>query len=127
MRNLKLTLAYDGTDFSGFAAQSGGGVGAIEQAMDAEIARLLKDGATEDEVTRAKVALQAEAVKARDSLSGPARLVGAALATGSTIADIEAWPDRIAAVTVADVDAAAKAVFDINYSVTAILLPKAGG
>jgi zinc protease len=73
------------------------------------------------------VSLQAEAVKARDSLSGPARLVGAALATGSTIADIEAWPDRIAAVTVADVNAAAKAVFDINYSVTAVLLPKAGG
>ena len=34
--------------------------------------------------------------------SGPARVVGAALATGSTIEDIEAWPDRIAAVTVAD-------------------------
>ena len=125
--------SYDGDnlDLSTFSlyasAQSGGGVGAIEQAMDAEIARLLKDGTTEDEVRRAKVSLQAEAVKARDSLSGPARLVGAALATGSTIADIEAWPDRIAAVTVADVDAAAKAVFDINYSVTAILLPKAGG
>ena len=124
---------YDGDnlDLSTFtlyaSAQSGGGVAAIEQAMDAEIARLLKDGATDDEVTRAKASLQAEAVKARDSLSGPARLVGAALATGSTIDDIEAWPDRIGAVTVADVNAAAKAVFDIDYSVTAILLPKAGG
>ena len=66
-------------------------------------------------------------MKARDSLSGPARVVGAALATGSSIDDIEAWPDRIGAVTVADVNAAAKAVFDINYSVTSILLPKAGG
>ena len=124
---------YDGDslDLSTFSlyasAQAGGGVGAIEQAMDAEIARLLKDGVTADEVSRAKGSLQAEAVKARDSLSGPARLVGAALATGSTIDDIEAWPDRIGAVTVADVNAAAKAVFDPNYSVTAILLPKAGG
>ena len=124
---------YDGDslDLSTFSlyasAQAGGGVGAIEKAMDAEIARLLKDGVTADEVSRAKGSLQAEAVKARDSLSGPARLVGAALATGSTIDDIEAWPDRIGAVTVADVDAAAKAVFDLNYSVTAILLPKAGG
>jgi len=124
---------YDGDnlDLSTFSlyasAQSGGGVDAIEPAMDAEIARLLKDGVTEDEVARAKKSLQAEAVKARDSLSGPARLVGAALATGSTIEDIEAWPDRIGAVTVADVNAAAKAVFDIDYSVTSILLPKAGG
>jgi len=124
---------YDGDnlDLSTFSlyasAQSGGGVDAIEPAMDAEIARLLKDGVTEDEVARAKKSLQAEAVKARDSLSGPARLVGAALATGSTIEDIEAWPDRIGAVTVADVNAAAKVVFDINYSVTSILLPKAGG
>ena len=125
--------SYDGDNldlstFSFYAsAQSGGGVGAIEAAVDAEIARLLKDGVTEEEVARAKASLQAEAVKARDSLSGPARLVGAALATGSKIDDIEAWPDRIGAVTVADVDAAAKAVLDINYSVTAILLPKAGG
>jgi zinc protease len=124
---------YDGDnlDLSTFSlyasAQSGGGVDAIEPAMDAEIARLLKDGVTEDEVARAKKSLQAEAVKARDSLSGPARLVGAALATGSTIEDIEAWPDRIGAVTVADVNAAARAVFDIDYSVTSILLPKAGG
>jgi zinc protease len=125
--------SYDGDnlDLSTFglyaSAQSGGGVGAIEPAIDAEIARLLKDGVTEDEVARAKTSLQAEAVKARDSLSGPARLVGAALATGSTIDDLEAWPDRIGAVTVADVNAAAKAVFDINYSVTSTLLPKAGG
>src|SRR5262249_16483824 len=124
--------SYDGDnlDLSTFSlyasAQSGGGVTAIEQGMDAEIARLLKDGASEDEVARAKRSLQAEAVKARDSLSAPARLVGAALATGSTIDDTEAWPDRIGAVTVADVNAAAKAVFDINNSVTAILLPKAG-
>jgi zinc protease len=124
---------YDGdkVDLSTFSlyasAQSGGGVGGIEPAMDAEIARLLKDGVTEDEVTRAKASLQAGAVKARDSLSGPARIVGAALASGGSIDDIEAWPDRIGAVTVADVNAAAKAVFDINYSVTAILLPKAGG
>jgi zinc protease len=125
--------SYDGDnlDLSTFglfaSAQSGGGVAAIEQAMDAEIARLLKDGVSADEVARAKASLQASAVKARDSLSGPARVVGAALATGSTIDDIESWPDRIGAVTPADVDAAAKAVFDINYSVTSILLPKAGG
>src|SRR5262249_38508203 len=124
----------DNVDLSVFSvyasAQSGGGAAEtdkIEKAVDAEIAKLLKDGVTEDEVTRAKAVLLAEAVKARDSLSGPARIVGTALATGGSVADIEAWPDRIGAVSVADVDAAAKAVFDIDYSVTGILLPQGGG
>jgi zinc protease len=123
---------YDGRSldlsvFSFYAsAQSGGGVEGIEQAFDAEIARLLDAGVTADEVARAKAVLQAEAVKARDSLSGPARIVGSALATGSTLEDIEAWPDRIGAVGIADVNAAAHAVFNINYSVTGTLLPKAG-
>ena len=113
--------------FSIFASpQSGGGVDDIEKAIDVEIARLLVDGVTEDEVTRAKKALQAGSVKARDSLAGPARIVGRALVSGSSIEDVEAWPERIGAVTVADVNAAAKAVFDIKYSVTGILLPKAG-
>jgi len=124
----------DNVDLSVFslyaAAQSGAGAAdtdKIEKAVDAEIGKLLKDGVTDDEVRRAKGVLLAEAVKARDSLAGPARIVGTALATGSTVDEIEGWPDRIGAVTVADVDAAAKAVFDIDYSVTGILLPQAGG
>jgi zinc protease len=120
----------DNLDLSVFSfyasALPGGGVGDIEKAVDAEIARLLADGVTEDEVARAKKTLQAESVKARDSLAGPARIVGRALIAGSSIADIEAWPDRIGAVTAADVNAAAKAVLDLNYSVTGTLLPKAG-
>jgi zinc protease len=120
----------DNLDLSVFSfygsAQSGGGVDDIEKAVDAQIARLLVDGVTEDEVARAKKALQAESVKARDSLAGPARIVGRALVSGSSLDEVEAWPDRIGAVTVADVNAAAKAVLDINYSVTGLLLPKAG-
>ncbi len=120
----------DSVDLSVFSfyasAQPGGGVQTIEDAVEAEIARLLIDGVTEDEVDRAKASLQAEAVKARDSLSGPARIVGRVLASGGTIEDVESWPERIGAVTAADVQAAGRAVFDINYSVTGLLLPKAG-
>jgi zinc protease len=120
----------DSLDLSVFnfyaSAQSGGGLDDIEAAVDAEIARLLADGVTEEEVARAKKSLQAESVKARDSLSAPARIVGRALAGGGTIEEVEAWPDRIAAVTVSDVDSAAQAVFNVNYSVTGLLLPKAG-
>jgi len=108
------------------SAQSGGGVDDIERAVDAEIARLLAEGVTDEEVARAKKSLQAGSVKARDSLAAPARIVGRALVSGGSLEDVEAWPDRIGAVTAAAVTAAAKAVFDIDYSVTGILLPKVG-
>jgi zinc protease len=107
-------------------ALPGGDAAALEPAVQAEIDRLLKDGVTEEEVTRTKKMLQAESVKARDSLGGPARVVGRALITGSSIADVEAWPERIGAVTVADVNAAAQAVFRPDYSVTGLLLPGKG-
>jgi zinc protease len=47
---------------------------------------------------------------------------GVALATGRTVADVEAWPDRIGAVTADSVIAAARDVLKDTGSVTAILL-----
>ncbi len=120
----------DSVDLSVFSvyatAQSGGDSAVIEPAVDAEIARLVADGVTAGEVERAKALLQAAAVKARDSLSGPARTIGSSLATGSTVEHIESWPQRIGAVTVEQVNAAARAVFNLDYSVTGRLLPAAG-
>ena len=98
-------------------------VAKVEAAMDAEIAKLLKDGVTAQEVARAKQRLQDGAIFARDSLSAGARILGGALAVGRKIEDIEQWPARIGAVTVEQVNAAAKAVFKRNSSVTAILKP----
>ena len=98
-----------------------------ESAIDEEIARLLRDGVTEEEVAAAKKSMLNDAIKARDSLQAPARIIGTALSTGSTIEDIESWPDRISAVTAAQVKAAAEHVLKINYSVTGILLPKGDG
>jgi zinc protease len=95
----------------------------LEAAFDAEIAKLLKDGVTEDEVRDAKRRLAASAIFARDSLDGPARIVGGALANGQRVEDIEEWPERIAAVDRAAIDAAARALFNINWSVTGILRP----
>ncbi len=95
-----------------------------EAVLDAAIEKLLADGPTEDEVARAKQRLAAAAAFARDSLRGPAQALGAALAIGRTIEDVEAWPKRIEAVTRDEVVAAAKAVLKPEASVTAILLPK---
>ena len=83
----------------------------IEAVIEEEVARLVAGGVTETEVARAKQRMRASAIYARDSLGGGARVLGAALASGGDIAGVEEWPDRIAAVTVDRVNAAARAVF----------------
>lgn len=102
--------------------QAAGRLEGVEAAMDAELAALLKTGVSEEELRAAKTLLLADAVKARDSLSGPANIIGSALAIGLEVADVEAWPERIAAVTVEDVNAAARAVLVLESSVTGMLL-----
>ncbi|MFV3074170.1 M16 family metallopeptidase [Niveispirillum fermenti] len=100
-------------------------VEALEKAIDAELARLLKDGVTPAEVQSAKVRLRRDAIFARDSLQGPAYAFGVALTTGQTVADVEAWPDRIDAVTVEQVNEAARTVLGRDNHATGILLPGA--
>jgi len=102
--------------------QPGVSMDKLEAGLEAEIARLLTDGVTESEVTRAKRRLRAQAVYARDSVRTGARLLGAALASGLAIDDIEKWPERIGAVTAQQINDAARAVFQDNRSVTALLL-----
>ncbi|MDH5749065.1 MAG: insulinase family protein [Rhodospirillales bacterium] len=97
-----------------------------EQLMDEEITRLLKSGVTHEEVDRAIMHLQNEAIYARDSLRAGARAMGSALAIGRTVEDVEAWPDRIGKVTVQQVNEAARAVFKIEQSVTSLLMPENG-
>lgn len=99
-------------------------VAKLESAVETEIKKLLDHGVTEEELERAKTRMQAEAVYERDSLSEPANIFGAALASGRTIEDVEAWPERIGKVTVDDVNAAAKLVIREQEAVTAVLLPE---
>jgi zinc protease len=118
---------YDQGSFAFYGApRQGGKVEEIEAALDAEIADLLKNGVTDQEVADAKRRMEISAVKSRDSLEGAAQFVATRIATGSSLADIQAWPDKIKEVTAADVLAAAKAVLVPNRSVTGTLLPKPG-
>ncbi|MDZ4734931.1 MAG: pitrilysin family protein [Rhodospirillaceae bacterium] len=96
----------------------------IEAAIDASIADLLDTGVTDAEVAQAIHRLQASAIKARDSLSGPAQLFGRALTIGQTIEDVEVWPEKIGAVTAEAVMAAAREVLVLDRSVTGLLLTK---
>ena len=95
-----------------------------EAALRAEIDKLLEEGVTEDEVERAKIRLTAAATYARDRLGTAANIFGRALTTGQSVADVEAWPARIQAVTAEQVNSAARAVFQAKRSVTARLLPE---
>ncbi|MFO1048550.1 MAG: pitrilysin family protein [Geminicoccaceae bacterium] len=114
----------DGALFRLFALpRPGVDLAVLEAALDAEIERLLADGVTEDELERTRGRLVAESIYARDSLMGAARVFGSALTSGEAVGDVEAWPARIAAVTVEQVNAAALHVFRPEQSVTAQLLP----
>ena len=119
----------DALDFSTMGVyavpRQGKTVVALEDAVDAELTKLLADGVTEAEVGDAKQRLRAAAVFARDGLETAAQVLGSALMTGRSLAEVEDWPDRIGAVTVADVNAAAAAVIEAKDSVTGILLPAA--
>ena len=123
-----LGTALDMGEFSVSAsALAGGDIAKLETLLRAEIERVTEHGITEAELSRSKRAMLAGAIYARDGLRAAPRVIGRALTTGQTIADVEAWPDRISAVTAAEVLDAARAVFLERRSVTAILLPEASG
>lgn len=92
-------------------------------AMEAKVAEILRDGVTEDEVTRAIVRLTDAAELAKDSFQGIARTLGAAVTIGRSAQDVEDWPDRIAAVTVDQVNEALRFVLAGNGALVSKLLP----
>ena len=88
--------------------------------------KLVDGGVTAAEVERAQNQLLAGAIYAQDSLASGPRLYGTMLSTGGTIADIDAWPERIAAVTPGEVAAAAQLVWRDSGAVTSLLTPAEG-
>ena len=96
---------------------------AVEDAVELLITNLLAQGVTEEEVSKAKNRMEAEAIYARDSFRTGAQLMGAALTSNRTVEDVESWPERISAVSKGDVDEAMRAVLDEKRSVTGLLLP----
>jgi len=90
--------------------------------------KLARDGVSAQEREDAVTHLQDSAIYARDSLRGPAQIIGAALSTGAELDEIESWPLLIGAVTATDIqNAAAKYLqtdADTARYVTGHLLPK---
>ncbi len=117
--------ALDDTQFSFYGSPRGEKTLAeVEASIDVEIAKLLKDGVSAKEVTRAQNRLIKSAVFAQDSQVSLARIYGSSLVVGSTIKKIESWPDDIKAVTVEAVNKAARKYLKLKRSVTGYLSPE---
>ncbi|MEP0943015.1 MAG: pitrilysin family protein [Rhizobiaceae bacterium] len=117
--------ALDHTSYGFWGApKPGKSLEEIEAATDREIAKLLEEGVTEEEVKRATSRMIKQAVFSQDSQSTLARIYGGSLVLGSTIEEIEAWPDRMRAVTAEAVDKAARKYLQMPRSVTGYLSPK---
>ena len=82
----------------------------IEEIVTATIAQLVQEGATEGEVRRSIRQQTSGALLALDGLGAAPRMLGGALAIGLPIEAVEQWPARMAAVTLAQVNEAARAV-----------------
>ena len=99
----------------------------LETALMAQVESVRKNGITLESVEMAKRRLIASVTYARDSLYMATRTVGAAIATGETVEDVEAWPDRINEVSAQDVlKVAEKVLGGKSPVVVGILLPETG-
>jgi zinc protease len=95
----------------------------VQAAIDSEIAGIVKNGVTDDELDAAKNRFVRSLIFARDNQASMANIYGETLATGGTIEDIEAWPDRIKKVTTDDIKKVAARYLGSGSSVTGYLLP----
>jgi zinc protease len=117
------STALDDTQF-GIAVSPRPGVDfpQAEEAVDRVIANIAQNPVPAEDLERAKTQLIAEAVYAQDSQSTMARWYGAAITVGLTVDDLRSWPDRIRAVTAAQVSEAAQKWLDKTRSATGYLI-----
>jgi len=93
-----------------------------EAAMDDVLTGFLETGPDAAHLARIKTQLRAQAIYERDDASSLARRYGAALAQGLTVADVQAWPEILQAVSAEDIMTAARDVLDRRRSVTGWLM-----
>jgi zinc protease len=89
-----------------------------EAEMDRVIAEFLQAGPDSAALERIRTQVRAGDIYSRDDVNRLARRYGEGLSIGLSIADIENWDDALAAVTEADIMAAAAKVFDRRNAVT---------
>jgi zinc protease len=93
-----------------------------EAEMDRVIAEFLQTGPDPAALDRIRTQVRAGDIYARDDVNALARRYGEGLSIGLTLDDIESWDETLAAVTEADIMAAAEKVFDRRNAVTGWLI-----
>jgi len=96
----------------------------LADAVGGEARRMLSEGLKPNELAAIKKRMMADAVFSRDAMKAGAWTIGGALAAGHAIDDVEAWPERIQAVSEQDVLDALQAVLDEPRRITTRLLPQ---
>ena len=89
--------------------------------MDRVIAQFLEEGVDPEQFERIKFQWAADQIFMQDDVGQLARSYGAALTSGLTVADVQAWPDIIASITEEEVMDAARLIFEETHSVTGYL------
>jgi zinc protease len=117
------STAVDATRLSVHATpKPGTTLSQLEEALDGVLAGVIENGVTAEELERSKNRMIADAIYANDNQRTMAQWYGAALATGATVEDVGAWPERIRAVTSDQVREAARRWLDKRRSVTGYLI-----
>lgn len=93
-----------------------------EAALDAELAKFVQTGIDPEQFERIKFQIRASEIYALDNVSAQANRYGRALTSGLTIADVQAWPDVLQAVTMEDVMKVAERVLIPSNAVTGWLM-----
>ncbi|MGE0754728.1 MAG: M16 family metallopeptidase [Alphaproteobacteria bacterium] len=96
----------------------------IENAVDAQLARIKQDGFSAEDIGRAKTLLKAESVYARDGLSSMARIMGWIRMAGKNPDYFVRWQELIDAVQASQMQAVAHSILIPEASVTGHLLPR---
>jgi zinc protease len=120
-----LTARGPGMCFMDGTPSQGRSTAELEAGLRGELARLVQDGVTEDELERVKAQVVASRVFKRDSIFGQAMEVGQFETSGLSHRDIESVPERIKAVTADQVRAVARQYFVDDGLTVAVLEPQA--
>jgi zinc protease len=95
----------------------------LQKALRTILHECAEKGLDAQRIENAKTRLQRSAIFAREGLMMPGYAFGMAITTGHTVSDVEAWPDRINAVTVDEVNAALKQLASSTRQTMGTLLP----
>ncbi|MFI4867975.1 MAG: M16 family metallopeptidase [Steroidobacterales bacterium] len=103
-----------------------GSVPEFEHALDAELTRIVKDGVSEQELRRAKNLAAADFWRGVSTIDGKARLLGEYAVMHGDYKLLFTAPDAYERVTLSDVAAIARAVFNPDKRTIGVLQPQGG-